>query len=518
MKHDKLVTDRLLQQFDVEREHLITSFEKIWTVFNNVVCNPNSGEIVCILDAVNQCKEKQLSHLAQKLGQIYADPGGFRRSHLKVILTSRPYVRIKLPFTSSMPLIHLSGEDEPEIEEISTDIGLVIKRRIRELVQAKHLDRDMENLLQDGLLGVPNRTYLWVNSTLKTIEESDFKSGGMTRGAITEMISRTPPTVDCGYERILTNSSDRVAAKQLLELVISAVRPLTLWEMETALNVVRRANPSSPVTIVRKRTPNELQQYIRELCGLFMAVIEEKVYLLHPSAKEFLVSPSNKRKRRRNGKDISLWKHSLETRASHNTMSKSCVYHLLSVEHNFATEASHRGEPWPRDVNRHAFLDYSAKHWAHHLRHSSRETQEESIQHAMKLCDVNRSLFKGWFDLHWTQTNTRSPGNLNPLIVAAILGLEPVVTRLIQSRQVGIQDTDHPYGISALSWAAGNGFDPVVKVLVSGVTVRSKANALFHREGYLINSVDRDPVIVCNFEREQGRCSNLGGYRRKIGY
>ena len=56
---------------------------------------------------------------------------------------------------------------------------------------------------------------------------------------------------------------------------------------------------------------------------------------------------------------------------------------------------------------------------------------------------------------------------------------------------VDLNSRDDTYGRSALSWAAGNGFDDVVKLLIKGAGVGLRRLKLPFRKGAEVNSVDK---------------------------
>ena len=73
----------------------------------------DAGEIICILDALDECEDKGRSQLIEALSKFYET--GTDNSVLKFLLTSRPYVHIQREFQrlkNRFPTIHLSGDDE----------------------------------------------------------------------------------------------------------------------------------------------------------------------------------------------------------------------------------------------------------------------------------------------------------------------------------------------------------------------------------------------------------------------
>jgi len=93
----------------------------------------------------------------------------------------------------------------------------------------------------------------------------------------------------------------------------------------------------------------------------------------------------------------------------------------------------------------HVFLDYSANHWATHVR-ESHTVDNVATQSMLRLCDTNSNRCLTWFRIYWAST---------------------------------------------ISWAAGNGFDIVVKLLIKGIRRRLKGIKLPFRKKAQVDSVDR---------------------------
>jgi ankyrin repeat protein len=92
-------------------------------------------------------------------------------------------------------------------------------------------------------------------------------------------------------------------------------------------------------------------------------------------------------------------------------------------------------------------------------------------------------------------------------MIASYFGLTAVVKILLESDSIDLNSKDGTYGRSAISWAAGNGFDIVVKLLIKGIGARLGHQAtIWERSsnrfcGYIWpNTTD-----VCNLEWAHGR-------------
>jgi hypothetical protein len=124
----QLLRDSILEKFDTDGDKFTQSFHDLWNTLISVAADQHAGEIVCILDALDECQDRDRSQLIQAVRK--PDFTESNKSSLKFLLTSRPYDHIRREFREGedrLPTIHLSGEGEDEVKQISQEIGLVIK-------------------------------------------------------------------------------------------------------------------------------------------------------------------------------------------------------------------------------------------------------------------------------------------------------------------------------------------------------------------------------------------------------
>ncbi len=97
-------------------------------------------------------------------------------------------------------------------------------------------------------------------------------------------------SLDDAYEAILSRSPRPEQAKRLLHIIVAAVRPLTIHEMNIAFNIKRGDKCLEAMDLDQE---DALISNIKNICGPFVSVHNSQVYLLHQIAKEFLVRPSH---------------------------------------------------------------------------------------------------------------------------------------------------------------------------------------------------------------------------------
>ena len=487
MQNDALLSGKVLEKFEADGEKLIGSFRDLWDILINAAADHNAGEIICILDALDECEDKGRSQFAEALRNLY-EPGRSKFA-LKFLLTSRPYAHIQQDFQSlkcRLPTIHLSGESESELEKISEEINIFIKCRVEDIGVKRQLLPEEQRLLQDELIRVPNRTYLWVHLTLDVIENSVY----VTTGSIRVDTSKIPKTVDEAYDKILCRSRDIEKARRLLHIIVAAARPLSLQEMALALAI--KENHQSYGDLELELEPEgRFRTTVRELCGLFVTIINSKIYLLHQTAKEFLVqkeSTGSMNPPDHNNGHLQ-WKFSLWPRNSNRILAEICIWHLLFAD--FENDPLDINGNKNQYLNDHIFLDYSAKNWAAHFREAHIRTDSAMIRSVLKICDIHSKSCLTWFKIYWTTTYIDFPEHFTALMIASYFGLQRVV-KLLLEMGVDLNSTDDTHGRSALSWAAGEGHEAVVKQLLrKGTKADLKAIVkLLLEKGAEVNSKD----------------------------
>ncbi|KAH0551420.1 hypothetical protein GP486_007365 [Trichoglossum hirsutum] len=379
-----LLRDSILEKLETDGDNFTQSFRDLWSTLVSVATdNRSAGEVVCILDALDECQSCDLFPLIRALGSLR--DAHLSASKLKFLVTSRPYGNIREEFKeleSRTPIIHLSGEDEARIEEISHEINLVIRGEIDAISRKKSLQPDERTFLQEQLTSVPNRTYLWVTLVLDVIKNTS----GFTRGNVRRTIGRIPDTVDKAYERILDRSSDVEKAKRLLHIVTAAVRPLSVEEMSLALAI--QEHHRSYDDVMEELEPEErFRHTVRDLCGLFVVIIDSKIYLLHQTAKEFLVQTQSSGSLLEDPSrpDSQFkWKHALRPVESNRILVERCIWYLSSdfVEKN------------------RVLLDYSAINWIAHFRDVGIRSEEAITELARNLCDMGSKRYKAWVTVY----------------------------------------------------------------------------------------------------------------------
>ncbi|KAG7009653.1 hypothetical protein G7Y79_00002g007680 [Physcia stellaris] len=291
MLHQLFMQDHRLYQhakvdFETKNEKFLTDLDTLWNVFLRAAEDSSNREIICVLDALDECQEQSRKALIAKLTHLYHPHRSAANGStiMKFLVTSRPDFGIVRDFkdvTSALSEIRLRGEEESE--QISQEIDLVIRRKTKDLALKMDLHkRDKKQLLQN-LSSIPHRTYLWLHLTFDVIEEKlEF-----TKTDIRVIAETVFKSVDEAYTNILEKSPDRERARKLLHIILVAKRSLTFQEINVAMVIDESHRSYQDIDFWES---NVAQDRIKNICGLFVSVVNSEVYLIHQIAREFLLS------------------------------------------------------------------------------------------------------------------------------------------------------------------------------------------------------------------------------------
>ncbi|KAM0550182.1 hypothetical protein ACHAPJ_009030 [Fusarium lateritium] len=480
MQDSSLLTDDVLLLFeDVNGQRITESVAELWQTVIKVANNNPDIEFLCLIDAIDECDSAGRSRFFNGIINLY---GAGKCPNLKLLITSRPYQEISAGFKPleglKLPVIHLSGESDAEMDKIAGEIDIVIRERAKNIALQKRLTVDEQDILTKRLLHVQHRTYLWVHLTLDIVE----RELNVNPTTLINITSQLPRTVDEAYDRIMSKAKNTVKATKMLHLILAAERPLTLTEMSVALELEGHHRMFKDFELIPE---NRLRENIRDICGL-VTIIDSRVFLLHQTVKEFLVSDTKTTLSRRN----LVWKQTLYPETSNSILAHACIWYLRLTDLNskflklaMSTSGKERGDD---------FINYAANYWAHHFNKLPTSVQTPMMESAMAICNPRSACYSVWFPVYWESTNSKIPKPFPTLMTASYFGIELVVEYLLNSRGLELDQQDMVYKRSALSWAAGEGHHGVVKKLIRGMSMRKRLGRIELRPGADVNLGDKD--------------------------
>ncbi|KUJ15374.1 uncharacterized protein LY89DRAFT_719937 [Mollisia scopiformis] len=394
------------------------NFSVVWDILVKAASASEAGELVCVLDALDECEEKAREQLIEHLKRLYLDQDKCQGMKLKFLVSSRPYPIIERRFRAlikDFPSIHLKGEQESDT--ISEEINLVIQKRVPEIAVDPELSPEAQQSLLENLLSVQNRTYLW----LHLIFEAILKSLGATSAkGLAKIIKQLPESVDEAYDKILAKASDPQVCRKLLHIILAAREPLSIAQVNVALHVDESATCVEDLDL---EADEYFEKTVRGLCGFFVSVVGKKVFLIHQTAREYLQG---------NSPETSNLKHSFPDFDSETIFARSCIVYLqyadfrlerpsqsndddeevidcadenIDIDEELDTSQAfskvHFEPPLALQIkslaDKYPFFGYAAINWAAHFEVSAKI---ELLKVAMPLCDPKSEIFLAWFNYY----------------------------------------------------------------------------------------------------------------------
>ena len=427
-----VMTESILAMFDACGNKIVDSFTRLWSMFLELSKNFDT-HVISVFDALDECQDGDRSMLIKAICE-----NSSQENHIKIMVLSRPYFNIQNEFArtkAEIPVLHLSGESDDEQELISKEIDFVIRHRIHVFCAHRQLSETDHDFLIKKLISVPQKTYLWVHLTLTIIEDAP----GFTRGDTRVICENLPPSVNAAYERILERSVDRRRTRLLLELILVAKRPLKVDE--ACLLLVLNGSQADHKQLEEFLEPEDrFKQTVRSLCGLFVVIVDGRLYLLHQTAREFLIKNKLTNTTRVTSNVIApltsinevqetSWNQSFSLFKSNRAMTECCVwlFRLCSDQIVYTS-----------------LYNYCAIYWTDHFKQSNCEFEDEFLDLVYRYCLTNREHGKSWLDVffarlllskqswpdkHLVWGNLVTDPHTSTLIIACFFGLTSLVER-----------------------------------------------------------------------------------------
>jgi hypothetical protein len=430
-------------------ETLQQEVDKLWRILITATLADISCKTICIFDALNECRETDQHRLIEKLQAFHGQlSSSTKKTCLKFLVTSRPYDLIQDRFraiTDSFPHIHIKGEQQND--QTHEEIDLVVRIRVRELAETVPLSPELHHRIEQQLLQMEHRTYLWLHLAIDDIRTTFKRSLRPTELSIAQI--PIPPSVNAAYEKILGRVPDNQwdTVKKILEIIVAARRPLTIGEMAMALGIATCSEPRT--TKQAGLDPINLDEKLRQLCGLFVFTNNSKIYLIHQTAREFLIGSGVERP------ESMVWQGCVNNHDAHRALLGICVAYLILKENQNGPCQLPTGTESCTESDR--FLRYSATYWIEHMRNTG-SFESRFLRLAGSLCCLKQNPV--W--LRSVEQPFQYYPYANeplPFFWVARWGLEDVAYLLLEDSKIQIPN-------DVLEKAAANNKPSVIKLLL----------------------------------------------------
>ncbi|KAL6915563.1 hypothetical protein FSST1_007058 [Fusarium sambucinum] len=354
---DKALLRHAFKVFESKGNAMFEDFDSLWDVLSGIANDPSATNLLIILDALDECEKNSQSQLLKHLNKLYHAKPLSKKPYFKVILLSRPENVIKYSFSRNIATVRLRGEDQTG--PISEDVELVVRSHINEL-SGQGLPHDLLSGLERTLITKADRTFLWTTLMIDLLEEA--ASSGASQKELEDLLGNED--IYAIYSKLLERSHGSNEAKKLLELILAAARPLTLEELNVAMAVTPQQASFKELEFNLK---SSVENHLKNVCGHFIRVIHSRVFLVHQTAREYLLQQHETRI----SNSLGIWHNRFSLDKCHITMLQSCIYYLfLRI---VSTDAEPQGEPFGR---------YALSFWSHHF------TRLATIQEVLEAFNV----------------------------------------------------------------------------------------------------------------------------------
>ncbi|EIT83074.1 hypothetical protein AO1008_09949 [Aspergillus oryzae 100-8] len=381
-----------MKSFSENGDNLVDMLPALWDVLARVLKDPDMGRTVFVLDALDECKESELTGLADKIKSIQKDA----ESSTKFFLTSRAYGNIMWEFrelNDESPHIHIPGESQSD--KFTQEVDIVIKHRVGLLARKKHLNATIQSHLEERLMQMDHRTYLWVQLIFDYLEKHSFRKVKDGIDDVSNLSDQLPTSVNDAYVKAL--------------------------KMNIALHLDLERDE------LQLESDKDFQVSLRKLCGSLLTVNEKKVVFVHQTAREFLVQE--------NGFSLGSQRSPIDMKEAHRVLAVSCITYINKFMPRVVQ--THPADSTSLDLNR-AFSNYSAKNWLHHLEAAGLRDGEGLEPYLARICDPKSDAYASWSALTYLVENlpVNKHDERNALWMAASFSMTSVVRRLFQHEEI----------------------------------------------------------------------------------
>ena len=359
----------LLQHASKEYKHqgsaLLESFDALWRILLSILQDKTRKHIFLVLDGLDECGDSTKTRLTESIVKLYNSLAQGPESQnsgkikgtvrdlpfLKFFMTSRPDNSITAAFQK---IPRLRGENE--IKAITQDVNVVVNHSLQEL----NIPAQFKPSVQIKLINGADQTHLWTSLVLKLLK--DALINGVSENDINSILNSRD--IYDSYNHMLQRSSNREKARLLLQILLVAGRPLTLDEMNIALSIT---SSHQTLVIIMSELKHPAENYIFSLCGHFIRIIGSKVYLVHQTAKEFLIGDSAVHNH--SNPLANAWQNSISMKESNKILFTICISRLAMFETDFVSSDGHsetKGSLFNRTCAEYPLFEYAAQHWPRH--------------------------------------------------------------------------------------------------------------------------------------------------------
>ncbi|PTB38647.1 hypothetical protein M441DRAFT_145727 [Trichoderma asperellum CBS 433.97] len=485
--------------FEKQGASMIQSFYLLWRIFFRIVTDPKAGFTYIILDALDECEKASCHQLLESISDMVTNSSWPKGSGttVKFLLTSRPFLRQSFVSTEEALKPQISIDDSQT--GYANDLQIFIQQRVNEISYSRQYSSDMRDFLYQTITAKADRTFLWVNVVLTSIERNLLSS----RKDFQKIIASIPEGLMETYRRYLAAvpSDHQDDASQLLKLLLGSSRSLHLTELNIAFTI--DASHSTAEEVMQD-TQNSIAHTVHGILGPLIRIIDGHVSLVHQSVKDFLLEQVTAEY------DSFPAMRLVNSQSSALQLATACIKYLLLDDFKvdcFSANGSptspsleisdfldnlplsdYSGDYWDSEdpnlasdvlfrepdelhpdicdllVSNYAFYNYASLHWAEHFAICEQVASDHLRTAAVSLLDIDTASCRNWLHFYRTRAVTSindSPVDQDPIILASQFNLLVLLNDLL-----GSCEPSQATKSRGLYWASRFGYDRILTSLL----------------------------------------------------
>ncbi|KAK6523104.1 hypothetical protein TWF694_006002 [Orbilia ellipsospora] len=432
--------------YDYHRKRsTLPHLDEVSGILQSVACL--FSRVFLVIDALDECREAG-SCRANFLAEIFSLQA---KSRTGLLVTSRFVPEVVKIFTGSTTL---------EVRASKEDVQRYVSGHLGQLRPFVAKNRQLQEEIKTSVSEAVDGMFLLAQIYLSSLD--DKITAAMIRKALRQLRKQTPSSSESEKLDVLnqayTNTMDRVneqkpglrdLAQKVLSWITCARRPLATVELQHALAVtVGELEPGEHDPENEPQTEDMVS-----VCAGLVAVDEESgiIRLVHYTTQEFFERTRN------------IWFPNADA-----NMAQICLTYISYDTFSSGFRPSDEEFEWMLESN--ALYDYAARNWGYHARAASIEAKALELEQPMLRFLKSKAKVSSCAqvinapDSRSPSYSQYPPNDVTGIHLAVLFGLSEMIKILSKDGYpLDSKDTD---GRTPLSWAAENGDEAVVKLLV----------------------------------------------------
>ncbi|KAF2685713.1 HET-domain-containing protein [Lentithecium fluviatile CBS 122367] len=237
-------------------------------IFTNILQDPSLNSTYLSVDALDEC----ITDLAKLLDFIVLMSSISSRAKWIVSSRNEAYIERRLRLDDSG--IRLSLELKENAAQVSRAVNTYIDYCLSKLPEIKH-DTLLRDSVRKKMQQKANGTFLWVSLVIKELKD-------VMAWEILQVLDEVPTELNDVYRRMMEQIKRLQRqypelCRKVLSTVLATYRPLHLQELHVL--------SSLPIPV---QNVNQATATIVKMCGSFLTIRNDNVYIIHQSARDFL--------------------------------------------------------------------------------------------------------------------------------------------------------------------------------------------------------------------------------------